>query len=413
MVAALSPFFVMMAAFILKPPSGITVQRSIDGRHFYVGDEINIKVIVEIQSGIGTFVLAETLSPYFSLVKGSNFFVTWKGPGSRTFEINYSIKCAKAGTYKLDIIKWEARHCIYGYPFHGGSKDEITIEIRPKFLEIMKVKNAASMSRIPMPLGADAKIGIPTLNFKDTRLYSEGDSFKYINWKASARNIYRGGYWPVVNEYEKEGKRMVWIFLDVSKIMDLGTNTNTMFDYALEAVNGLADYYLKQQCLVAFCTFAGEEVLVLPGVGQKQYYKILKELLRISAFKTKFSHQRHRWMKTLEEAITAHKRYFEGARPLFVTVTRGSSDNYAMLKEGIKTMSRYTTNLPGCQQTMVVNISGFDLAVEKEADLLAGQILNVVEQNTLKLLKKRCMWIDWNPLKISFSKALLKQVVKR
>ena len=61
-------------------------------------------------------------------------------------------------------------------------------------------------------------MGMTTQEFKEIRQYYSGDPFKSINWKVTSRNLLRGNIWPVVNEFEKEGKT-VWIFLDTSRIM--------------------------------------------------------------------------------------------------------------------------------------------------------------------------------------------------
>ena len=61
-----------------------------------------------------------------------------------------------------------------------------------------------------------------------------------------------------------------------------GTNIKSVMEYSIEAVNGLGDYYLKQNCNLAFVTYGGErEVFVPPGTGKQQYFKILKELMNI------------------------------------------------------------------------------------------------------------------------------------
>jgi len=49
--------------------------------------------------------------------------------------------------------------------------------------------------------------------------------------------LVRGSIWPVVNEFEKEGKKSVWIFLDTSKIMSFGSNIKNVKEYSVEAVN--------------------------------------------------------------------------------------------------------------------------------------------------------------------------------
>jgi Protein of unknown function DUF58 len=225
--------------------------------------------------------------------------------------------------------------------------------------------------------------------------------------------VHHGVFWPVVNEYENEGKRVVWIYMDASISMYYGSNVNNTFDYALEAVNGLADYYIKQQCSVAFCTYRGREAFVFPGVGKKQHQKILKELLRLNSYEKKYVNLSLEGHTDLEQAVLAHSKYFQGTKPLFVVVTRHNEANLEVIEGGIKVMSRYTRNIPGRPQIMVVNIIGHELAIQSEAERAAAKLLGIIDKSASEYLRKLCAWIDWNPAKRSFSWTLLKKVVRK
>ena len=225
--------------------------------------------------------ISDFIPQHFELVEGSNFCTVWKGNEPRKTNIFYKIKCTTSGIYPLNETRWKSGHIICNYWKNGSCKNDISIEITPRLLELKKVRGVSVTSKIPMPQGAVASMGMTTNDFKEIRLYYPGDPFKSINWKATSRNLVKGDIWPVVNEFEKEGKKSVWIFLDTSKIMGYGTNIKSVMEYSIEAVNGLGDYYLKQNCNLAFVTYGGErEVFVPPGTGKQQYFKILKELMR-------------------------------------------------------------------------------------------------------------------------------------
>ena len=90
-----------------------------------------------------------------------------------------------------------------------------------------------------------AHTGASTDEFKEIRQYQPGDSFKRINWKASARMATLGNL-PLVNELEPETRRAVWIFLDVANHMDVGVPLANPLESTVEAAGTLAQYYLSR-----------------------------------------------------------------------------------------------------------------------------------------------------------------------
>jgi len=82
---------------------------------------------------------------------------------------------------------------------------------------------------VPFPINDMAKIGVATTDFREIRNYVYGDPIKNINWKATARSS-SPEMWPLTNEYEVEGKKTVWLFLDTAGELEIGTNINNAFD---------------------------------------------------------------------------------------------------------------------------------------------------------------------------------------
>ena len=119
-------------------------------------------------------------------------------------------------------------------------------------------------------------MGIITTDFREIRDYLPGDPYRSINWKATARRAvqYRDSF-PKVNEFEREGKKIVWIFLDKSAEMSLGPMIKNPFEYAIQAAACLARFYLERDCKVGLCIYSarGAEKIVFPDVGGRQYYK--------------------------------------------------------------------------------------------------------------------------------------------
>ncbi|HOA96504.1 DUF58 domain-containing protein [Acetivibrio saccincola] len=405
------PLAFLAVGYFIEGPKDITIKKNISKKRATVGEILDVELEVSIQSGIGPIQISDFIPQHFELVEGSNFYTVWKGKKPRKLNISYKIKCTTSGIYLLNETRWKSGHVICNYWKNGSFKNDISIEITPRLLELKKVRGVSVTSKIPMPQGALASMGMTTNDFKEIRSYYPGDPFKSINWKATSRNLVRGEIWPVVNEFEKEGKKTVWIFLDTSKIMGYGTNIKNVMEYSIEAVNGLGDYYLKQNCNLALVTYGGEhEVFVPPGTGKQQYFKILKELINI-----KNNYYRlddfYKAVKSLDDAVYSYKSYFPGLRPMFIIITRFCNNNFYEIQSAVETMSRYTSRNGLFPSIMVLNIVGYELMAENESERIASSILQSMNVIISKDLRKQCIWIDWNPVKESLTGALLKQVV--
>ncbi len=447
------PLLLLLVGLALEEPGEVKVTRDREKTVLYTGDTFKNTLEIEITKGLGVMTLSDNLPSNFELVGGNNFMVIWKGFGPKTVTMEYEAKVVTSGSYNLDNFTFEGRHFLnFKHPAVGKEDVKKVVEVRPRLLEVKKDGGMLTRSKIPLPLGSLAKMGIPTLDFKELRNYTKGDSFKFINWKATARSAARGTFAPIVNEYEKEGKKSVWIFLDRSSSMEFGLNIKNAFEYAIEAVNGLAYYYLKQNCLVSLCTYNGEEVFIYPGEGQKQYHKILKELIRLNVTsskkgkkdkkgpgkeeaggkvnslekdtsgksdkkgegedKIKSSREETEFLP-LHKTIIKHKKYLMGSRPLCIFVTRLSVANAPQLALSIKEAAKYTGLIGGRLSVLIINIGGYDLAAKSSEEKIAARILTSRDNYLARKLKKGPLWVDWNPAAGSFTTAFLAQVVKR
>ncbi len=114
------------------------------------------------------------------------------------------------------------------------------------------------LSKMPTPMGAQSRLGMKTNDFMDIRPYSHGDPYRSINWKATAKLSGLGQARPLVNEYEKEGKKTVYIFVDAGSWMSLGSSVDNVFEYALQAASGISRFYLERDMKVGVYVYHGD-----------------------------------------------------------------------------------------------------------------------------------------------------------
>lgn len=407
---ALIPLGLMAVGYFIEAPKGIRVSKRISKNRACVGEALSISLEVSIESGIGPVVICDVLHGSFELVEGSNYHVVWKGFEPMTININYKIRCNASGTYSLNDTKWRVRHPVCDYTENGTCQNDIAIKIVPRLLELHKIRGLSAKCRVPMPQGALSTLGMTTHEFKEVRMYYPGDPFKAINWKVTSRNLFRGKIHPVVNEFEREGKKTVYIFLDTSTTMNYGTKSKNVIEYSIEAVNGLADHYLSQNCIVSLISFGNKKIVVPAGSGKMQYNRILRELMNVRD-NTKVVKTLGKKASTLTEIIYSNREHFVGVRPLFIVVTRFCGSNCDTLRKAIEDMSKYTVRNGNLPSIMMINIIGYELEINKDTERQAANLIESFMNIMSDDLRKRCIWIDWNPSKESLTGALLKQAV--
>ena len=135
---------------------------------------------------------------------------------------------------------------------------------------------------------------------------------RIVNWKASARNSNSAN--PLlVNEYEPEGRKAVWIFMDGADYMDVGTTLSALVDSALEAAGSVAQYHLSRGYTLGAYIYNTQSDILTPDMGQKQ----LRQLTRLL---TQFKPGRP--TQDLLQAVELCKGFLYRLRPEVYTITR-------------------------------------------------------------------------------------------
>ena len=253
-VPAVCFLILIILGFIIKLPHDITVERYCSNSRVYAGQIIEVKIKFCINKGFGVVLLSDSILDIFELVEGYNYAILWKVRIKITGVISYKVRCYLPGKYVLKSIKWESKHAIYTNSTIGENNAETCLELLPKILEPKRLR-LAMRGGMPLPTGSILKKGAATLDFKELREYNYGDSFRNINWKATARNITHSNIWPVVNEYEKEGRNIVWIFLEESNYMKIGVGARNVFAHSYEIIASISSYYIAKGCQLAFSTY--------------------------------------------------------------------------------------------------------------------------------------------------------------
>jgi len=449
----LLPVVYILLSLLLDRPEAVEVLNPVRFTNVWVDDVVEIRRKLRVRGGLGHVTVGEVLPPYFELVEGSNFKVLWKGLGDLEEDHSYKIRCTKRGVYSFEDCNWEINQSQNLQSARlGKSQVGQTLIVKPHPFNIKRIRHQKVLSKMTMPSEARIQMGIPTTEFREIREYAFGDSYRHINWKATARRAMPNKP-PKVNDYEMEGMKAVWIFLNTASRMALGTNIRNGFEYSLQAVLGLSSFYLSRSCRVGVSFYSDErfatpgvdgsvrvstgylgDILVMPDIasggldqnkgvglepvvessedflipdmGKRQLYAINERILHVSVLESKFN---------LQQCIRKCRGHIVGSNPLFIIVTMIDEGRLESLLEGLREMQKYIKRShTGRPSVLIIHVSGFGVAARGENEEMASILLEMEERSILRNLRGHgAMVVHWNPSKQSFAEVLLSQVARR
>ena len=442
----LVPIIYMLLGLAIQSPEAPEVSSLGETLTLWVDEDISVERPLILKGGLGPILVGETLPPEFELVEGSNIRLLWKGLRDLNSELSYKIRCTRRGVYAFDELDWESGHSLGLTSTELGSSEmDQTLLVRPQPFHIRRVRQQKTFSKFIMPSEAHIKMGIPTTEYKEIREYSFGDSYRHINWKATSR-VASLGKPPMVNSYEMEGMKVVWIFLDTSSVMALGTNVKNGFEYGVQAVLGLAQFYLSRNCRVGFSLYDDSKpVMNLRRMGKTGGIRALPDLMPLSTsaegapgdlrvFETKDflipdsgKRQLHKINEKLLEAellggvynlkqsIQRCRGHIIGTNPLFVVVTAIEERSVAKLMDGLGELRKYIKlSRKANPSALIVHVSGYGITAQGSDEEVASQIIELENRALLRSLKGRgAQVIHWDPSTQHFADVLLSQVGRR
>ncbi len=273
----------------------------------FVGDVFSVRIVMEA-SGFGIVKAMHRIPEHF-VVEGKNVTASFV-LGKNELVISYRARPMRRGKYELKEIVLEVEHPFLAWRSVRMMEVELELEVRQKLGKITKVETLRGVAKSPMPDIDVAKIGVPGTDFREIRDYVPGDPMKFVNWKATAR---RGKL--MVNQYEVEGKKAVWIFLDANSYMAFGRSVRNYLECGIEIANALAYYFISRGHKVGLYVL-GHGICLHPDVGRRQFKRIGEEFMRLEIGR-----------ESLEEAFEKCKKLLAIYKPLVILVTRPEYSN--------------------------------------------------------------------------------------
>ena len=261
------------AARTLKPAK-LEAARVVSAEDIHAGDRIEITIEVR-SAGVPVGLLLHDKAPdAFVLSAGANVEATHLRGGA-VARIRYALKSPRRGQHGIGPLRATTFDPLFlQSALVAEAAPPTDVLVHPRTPQAPRIRTSAAWGRAQLPGGDKAHRGILTNDFRELRPYEKGDPLRQVNWKATARQS-RDELKLIVNDYEVEGKKSVWIFCDASAYTIGGTTTESAFDELSNGALAVAGHYLDMGHRVGFTLFgSGEPRLLYPDSGDLQERRI-------------------------------------------------------------------------------------------------------------------------------------------
>jgi len=188
--------------------------------------------------------------------------------------INYVLRPTKRGEYAFGAIRVFVQSPLglinRRYTFDQAE----TLPVYPSFLQMRKYELMAISNNLSeLGIKKIRRLG-HSLEFEQVKNYVQGDDYRTINWKATAR---RGDL--MVNSYTDEKSQHVYCVIDKSRAMKMPFEGLSLLDYAINASLVLSNIALLKEDKAGLITIAEKIGSVVPADKRPtQINKILEVL---------------------------------------------------------------------------------------------------------------------------------------
>ncbi|ASJ07947.1 hypothetical protein A3L11_01375 [Thermococcus siculi] len=371
---AIVPLSILAVGTLVDPPKGVTVRRTIDRREIRLGGEIEVRVSLRVERGIGMVLVRDVLPKSVELTGGSNVGVFFKGLKPLEVEYSYRIRPALRGFYTLPRSEVTTRNPLGTRHHWGLYGEDLSIRVVPEVLKAVPVRGARRKSRISVPETSYAVRGPLSTDFKEIRSYRTGDPMKLINWKATARTGE-----VLVNEFEKEGKKTVVFIVDARDEMKAGRAGESPYERAMMLVASMAHSFLRKDYHVGLYLLGAGKFLP-PATGERQLHKIVRTLMEFERV--------HAGEESFSDAVERLKGVLIRYTPLVIYVSNvleGTKEDTRRGLTVIRAMGR------GLTRPVLVDVSYPAL------DTKAGTLVELEKRAILRELRGVAYIIRWVP----------------
>jgi uncharacterized protein (DUF58 family) len=246
----------------------------------------------------------------FQFQRRDIWFQTFLTPHQRKL-INYMLRPTKRGEYEFGAIRVFVKSPVGLIRRRFNFNQAETLPVYPSFLQMRKYELMAISNHLTdIGIKKIRRLG-HSLEFEQVKNYVQGDDYRTINWKATAR---QGNL--MTNAYTDEKSQHVYCIIEKSRAMKMPFDGLSLLDYAINASLVLSNVALLKEDKAGLITIAEKIGAIVPADRRPtQINKILEVLYK----------EKTRYLETNMELLYSTVRNVIKQRSLVVFFTNYES----------------------------------------------------------------------------------------
>jgi uncharacterized protein (DUF58 family) len=263
---------VAAAAALLPGPPRVAAVRRLEKAQVPEGGSVPVELVLESRGRAEVEVL-DALPPEFD-VEGETWFRARLGRGET--KVPYTAKPALRGPYEVGPLRVRRTDPLQLHVHEVAAAPAHAVQVTPRKQPLNRVPFSTRIPSITLGPHLVNRAGDGS-EFHSLREYQEGDAFRSINWRASARSTQL-----VVSQRVHESMTTVTLFLDARAVSGAGPAAASPLADGCRSALSLASGALQVRDKVRFVAY-GEGVQELAGRGARQGHDLADLLAALPA----------------------------------------------------------------------------------------------------------------------------------
>ncbi len=258
-------------ALVLYIGARMAAERQCASR-FSLGDDNEVRIVVANRSPMALKMeVVDELPPQ---LQQRDFTLKTKLKAREGKTFTYNIRPVERGVYAFGhiLLFVSTRMGLAQRRIRTAKPQEV--KVYPSFLKLRKYElMAASNNFVEVGLKRVRRAGNNT-EFEQVRDYVQGDDYRTINWKATARRNHL-----MVNSYQDERSQQIFSVIDKGRLMQQSFNGMTLLDHAINAALVLSYVAINKQDKAGLVTFADQMDTFVPADRRPTQMQLMLESL--------------------------------------------------------------------------------------------------------------------------------------
>jgi len=189
-------------------------------------------------------------------------------------ETVYQLRPVKRGVYAFGMIRTFVQSPIGFIQRRFNFEGKVDVPVYPSFLQMRRYEVMAISNRLTdYGLKKIRRLG-HSMEFEQIKNYVQGDDYRTLNWKATARHNHL-----MVNAYVDERSQHLYCVIDKSRSMKMPFNGLSLLDYAINASLVLSNIALKKEDKAGLITVSEKMGSILPADRRPTQLHYIMEVL--------------------------------------------------------------------------------------------------------------------------------------